>query len=193
MSPTCFLHSHSSYIYNPLTRFLHKANNIAKLFTYQVNNQSLTPSNWHTQFIIFHWFMKWLLGSNYWLFWYVVLFTTLYKPVGYHVACSSTPGRMRTHSITHSFSFISIMIFWKLQDDFIHHTLDTAHCKMEVAKSPQERLKWSIKSLIVMMAIIIAYSEEGITAKRESQPVGLLALLFAGGMCRWLLGTPTTI
>ena len=116
--------------------------------------------------------MKWLLGSNYWLFWYVVLFTTLYKPVGYHVACSSTPGRMRTHSITHSFSFISIMIFWKLQDDFIHHTLDTAHCKMEVAKSPQERLKWSIKSLIVMMAIIIAYSEEGITAKRESQRRG---------------------
>ena len=44
-----------------------------------------------------------------------------------------------------------------------------------------------------MMAIITAYSEEGITAKRESQPVGLLALLFAGGMCRWLLGTPTTI
>ena len=136
---------------------------------------------------------NWALGSNYSLFWYVALFTTLYKLVGYHVACSSTPGRMRTHSKTHSFSFISIMIFWKLQDYFIHHTLDTAHCKMEAAKSPQERLKWSIKSLIVMIAIIIAYSEEGITAKRESQPVGLLALLYAGGMCRWFLGTPTTI
>ena len=110
---------------------------------------------------------NWALGSNYSLFWYVALFTTLYKLVGYQVACSSTPGWMRTHSITHSFSFISILIFWKLQDDSIHHTLDTAHCKMEAAKSPQERLKWSIKSLIVMIAIIIAviaYSEEGITA-----------------------------
>ena len=113
---------------------------------------------------------NWALGSNYSLFWYVALFTTLYKLVGYHVACSSTPGRMPTHSKTHSFSFISLLIFWKLEDDFIHHTLDTVHCKMEAAKSPQERLEWSIKSLIVMIdslksAIIIAYNEEGITAR----------------------------
>ena len=119
--------------------------------------------------------MKWLLWSNYSLFWYVVLLTTLYKLVGYHVAGSSTPGRMRTHSKIHSFSFIPILIFWKLQDDFIYHTLDTAHCKMEAAKSPQERLKWSIKSLIVMIAIIIAYSEEGITAR------GVTCVIFCWG------------
>ena len=99
---------------------------------------------------------NWALGSNYSLLWYVVLFTTLFKLVGNHVACSSTQRRMRTH--------------WKLQDDFIHHTLDTAHCKMEAAKSPQERLEWSIKLLIVVIdslksAIIIAYNEEGITTR----------------------------